>query len=150
MVSKVKIRLANPCDAPELKLLNDMLNGMDLSTVESVEDSIKSNKNEIVAVAEFDGKIIGQCCGQIIWSICYKIKYGEITEFFVHPDYRRQGIGKLLIEFVQNELVKIGITDFYLYSGASNETAHKFYRSAGFIGKQRMFFEKSIKREENK
>jgi hypothetical protein len=81
------IQLANNSDAPELKILNDIFNGKGCNTVEEIEESLQKNEQEIVCVAADGNKLVGFCCGQVLKSICYSYKYGEITELFVMEQY---------------------------------------------------------------
>lgn len=138
------VRLAKPSDARELKALNDALQRLECSSVDYIEEFIGKNRHEIIIVAEFEGKLIGFCCGQKFMSMCDEHDYAEITEIFVHPDYRRNGVGKQLIEYMNNEFKKIGVSRVQLMSGKTNETAHEFYRSVGFNGRWRMYFEKDV------
>jgi ribosomal protein S18 acetylase RimI-like enzyme len=55
-----------------------------------------------------------------------------ITEFFVLEEYRRQGIGRRLLEAAEAELSKRGITHFHLSTDESNAAALALYRSVGY------------------
>lgn len=47
----VQVRLAQVDDAPELKKLNDLFNGKDSATLETIKKSLDENNPEIVCVA---------------------------------------------------------------------------------------------------
>lgn len=58
---------------------------------------------------------------------------GEIWGFFVHPAYRKQGIGKkLLIECIKNAKVNSRIKLIYLGVTESSESAIDLYSKVGF------------------
>ena len=79
-------------------------------------------------VAEADGEIAG-CCG--IRNI---VGEGEITNVVVAQKFRRQGIGKALMEYMLKEAPKHGIGDCTLEVRVSNEAAIRLYESFGFRG----------------
>ena len=79
-------------------------------------------------VAEVDGEIAG-CCG--IRNI---VGEGEITNVVVAQKFRRQGIGKALMEYMLKEAPKHGIGDCTLEVRVSNEAAIRLYESFGFRG----------------
>lgn len=81
---------------------------------------IESAFNKIILV-ELNGDILGYCAytdeGDVI----------HIKNIAVHPDYRKRGIGSLLI----NEVKKLK-KDIYLEVMEDNTIAIKFYESLGF------------------
>ena len=128
----IKYRLARSSDAPELHRLNELFNGEGCNTLGAIEESLKSNEQEIVCVASDGKKLAGFCCGQIFKSICYSVSYAEITEIFILAEYRRQGIGRQLMMFMESEFKKSGIDNFQVFTGKSNTAAQAFYRSMGY------------------
>jgi ribosomal protein S18 acetylase RimI-like enzyme len=51
-----------------------------------------------------------------------------------HPDYRKIGLGKILIYEGLKRAMKYNPTLFYIDSAANNPAANKFYNSVGFTG----------------
>ncbi len=77
-------------------------------------------------VAEYENKIIG--CGG--WAIdTSESQKAEIRGFFVHPDYARRGVAKLLLTTCENECLHKGIQTLYLTATLSGEP---FYKKCGF------------------
>ena len=132
----MEVRLAVPADAPALKKLNDLFNGEGSNTAQAIEKSLAENTQEIVCVAIENSagadKYVGFCCGQIIKSMCYSILYGDITEFFVLEEYRRQDVGKRLIEQIEAEFHKRGVNHLHHFVGSSNAAAQAVFHSLGY------------------
>lgn len=91
-------------------------------------------------VAEVDGRIAG-CCG--IRNI---VGEGEITNVVVAGKYRRQGIGRLMLEHMLKEAKTLGIGDCTLEVRVSNTPAISLYESLGFRGEgiRSRFYEKPV------
>ena len=103
----IQTRLAQVSDAPELKKLNDLVNGVWGNTVEAIKKSLEVNNQEIICVAveigDDSNNLIGFCSGQIIKSACYSINYGDIIEFFIIEEYRYADICKQLVRQMEME-----------------------------------------------
>jgi ribosomal-protein-alanine N-acetyltransferase len=57
----------------------------------------------------------------------------HVTTFAVHPDWRRQGIGRQLLVNLVEMSVAIGARRMTLEVRASNASAQELYRSFGFV-----------------
>lgn len=60
-------------------------------------------------------------------------KYLEIDNFIVHPDYRKNGIGKLLTNFIDERAKELNCTCVVLDAFTGNFEAHKFYYNQGYV-----------------
>ena len=58
---------------------------------------------------------------------------GYIYHTAVHPDYRKKGIAKQLVDAAMNELLALGIIKVALVVFDRNETGNAFWESQGFI-----------------
>ncbi|MGI5898964.1 MAG: GNAT family N-acetyltransferase [Christensenellales bacterium] len=141
----MSFRLAKPMDAPQLKRLNDLFNGEGCNSAENIAKSLEQCGGEIVCVAEKEGELIGFCCGHIYLSMCYEKKLGEITEMFVCPEHRRSGAGKGMMNFMENELRKMGAASVRLLTGADNLSAQAFYLSCGYVQDDELLMKKRLK-----
>jgi len=139
-----QIRLAQVSDASELKRLNDLHNGEDCNSLESIEESLKDNPHELVCVAAGDDRLYGFCCGQICKSMCYPFFHAEITDLYVSDECRRQGVGKKLVEFMENELTERGVRHFHILTFKDNASAQALYCSCGFSVIPEMLLEKNV------
>ena len=59
---------------------------------------------------------------------------GHVTNVAVHPDFRQQGIGRRLMEFVIEFCRRHGSTRMTLEVRVSNFVAQRLYRDLGFVG----------------
>ena len=73
----------------------------------------------------------GNGSGQrVIGFICFRnvIEESELLDIAVHPDYRRRGIGKKLMQFYIDFSRRRGIHTLYLEVNASNQSAIQLYQ----------------------
>ncbi|MFW9958260.1 MAG: GNAT family N-acetyltransferase [Candidatus Odinarchaeota archaeon] len=83
--------------------------------------------NEII-LAELDGKIIGYVRLEYLWST---IPY--IAVIFVVDDYRHEGIGQMLLQFLTEQLKNLGHDELYSSSQVNEPEAQAWHRGSGFI-----------------
>ena len=87
--------------------------------------------NQLVAVAELDGEIIGEVevlfSEEPIGGELRRIAHVDVIE--VHPDYRGRGIGRALIEFVEEIARERKVQ---LLTVQPDEDARGFYERLGF------------------
>ena len=73
-------------------------------------------------VVEYKRKIVGCCAFSISWE-----DLSEIKSLAVTPGYRRQGLGKKLVEVCQDEAKKLGIKKVFVLTYIP-----KFFKKLGF------------------
>ncbi len=81
---------------------------------------------DLFLVAEADGKIVGTVIGG------FDGRRGLLYHLAVEADYRKQGIGSLLMDEVERRLKAKGCLKCYLMVTAENENAMRFYESLGW------------------
>lgn len=130
----VKIRFASPADAPALMRLNTDFNGPGTQTAEGMAASLSTSSPELVLVAQQEGtgELLGFCCCLIKCSLCYGEPSGEVTEFYIDPLYRRQGIGRALLAEAVNQCRARGAQEITLLTGGDNLPAQALYTAGGF------------------
>ena len=101
------------------------LNNLDDSK-EGIEKFIQRNP-ETCLVAEKDSAIIG------VIMVGNDGRRGYIYHTAVHPDYRKQGIAKRLVDDAMNELLELGINKVALVVFDRNKTGNAFWESQGFV-----------------
>jgi GNAT superfamily N-acetyltransferase len=83
-------------------------------------------------VAEYDGDLIGMACLRLLPCLCDLRPYAELTELLVHPEHRRRGAGRALIERIEHEARAQGAAELVLMTAWRNSEAHAFYHALGY------------------
>lgn len=94
----------------------------------------------VYLVCELDGKIAGYCG---LWTV---LGEGNITNMAVSPDYRKQGIGELLMCKMEEAAKEQAVNTFFLEVRQSNEPAINLYKKMGYeqIGIRKRFYERPV------
>ncbi|RMG38670.1 MAG: ribosomal-protein-alanine N-acetyltransferase [Methanobacteriota archaeon] len=93
-------------------------------------------------VAELDSQVIGYIITRIEKQSLFSFKRGHfprahIISVAVHPDYRRQGIGRDMMEFILQKISQIkGLKEIILEVRVSNYPAIRLYEKFGFYVKE--------------
>ena len=105
---------------------------------------------EDVVIAEWNGKRVGYVRLEYLWSI---VPY--ISLIRVLPEYRRQGVGKALLRFIETFLRDAGHEVLYSSSQADEPEPQAWHRHVGFVecgfiasindGIGEIFFRKSLR-----
>jgi ribosomal-protein-alanine N-acetyltransferase len=90
------------------------------------EQELKGNRLAHYVVARAGDRVVGFAG---IWMM---VDEAHITTFSVHPEWRRQQIGRQLLLSLVELSVTIGARRMTLEVRASNESAQSLYRSFGF------------------
>ena len=77
-------------------------------------------------VAEQNGEILGYC------GFIFVLEEAEIPNICVKVSARKQGIGKQMLNFLEEEAKKLGITILYLEVRQTNQAARSLYTLLGF------------------
>ncbi len=81
----------------------------------------------IVAVDEKKDKVIAYV------GVWLTLDFGDITNIAVHPDYRREGLGKRLLSTIVDICKEREIERVCLEVKETNDSAIEFYKNAGFL-----------------
>jgi GNAT superfamily N-acetyltransferase len=85
-----------------------------------------------IYVARDAGKVIAMAALHFTTSTAEGGKAAWLEDCIVRPDYRRQGIGKSLLEYVVAQARAEGALRVMLLTDADNERAQALYRKTGF------------------
>lgn len=77
----------------------------------------------------------------------YTKPYVSILTLFVDKKYQRVGIGRHLTETLLKKLKKIGVKKVYVDTLTTNNKAHFFYKSLGFVEKETIFDSKVLEKQ---
>lgn len=93
---------------------------------EKIAGFIEMNPN-LCFVAEEDGEIVGSIMGG------FDGRRGHLYHLVVKTDHRKNGLGKKLVEAVDEELTSMGVHEVDLIAFASNITGNEFWEKRGFL-----------------
>jgi [ribosomal protein S18]-alanine N-acetyltransferase len=88
-------------------------------------------KYGIAKVSVFDGKLIGYSC------VNYVLHEAHILNLAVHQDFRKRGVGTILMHEIVRELKMKECVFMYLEVRVSNTGAQAFYERFGFTAESR-------------
>ncbi|MDF2674393.1 MAG: family acetyltransferase [Clostridiales bacterium] len=94
---------------------------------ETYEDVKKDIETKVVFVAQLDDLVVGSVRVEILPdSIAYLSRFG------VGLDYQSHGIGKELMNAVDNAMNQFGVTNLYLHTASRMLSLVRFYYGKGF------------------
>ena len=85
-----------------------------------------SNRSSRPFVYRLDGNIVGYMC---FWLV---LDEAHLMTIAVHPDRRGEGIGKVIMEHLEEVCLKEGLKKILLEVGRRNNIARALYRQRGF------------------
>lgn len=142
---EINIRKANIEDLKTIQDLNYMLFKLE---DENWDDSLnvdwpyeKAGKdyfkdtieNDIMLVAEADNKIVGYLAGYICNSSFNRIKLAELDNMLVLEEYRKYGIGTLLINEFKSIVKEHEVESIKVTASYKNRKAIEFYIKNEFV-----------------
>ena len=132
----VKIRAMQDEDVERISCLEEETFSMPWSRESFL--SMIHNENARYYVAEQDGLVVGGC------GVLMAADEGNITNVVVDKNYRNQGIGTQMLQYLIEEGEKDGLSSFTLEVRVSNAQAIHVYEKLGFFseGIRPDFYEK--------
>jgi diamine N-acetyltransferase len=98
--------------------------------------ALLQDPNSVVAVAEMDGRIVGHIYGEIVRRAENAFNWPQahmyIHQIGVEEGVYRQGVGRTLVEFVQEQTLKLGLTEMRVDHWAFNARAASFFDACEF------------------
>jgi ribosomal protein S18 acetylase RimI-like enzyme len=93
----------------------------------------EEDENQIL-IAELDGKLVGYTLfqKQSEYPLTTSANWASINDLYVHPSYRREGIGTKIMKQALKHLKTKGITYVRINVNVENQAAINLYRKFGF------------------
>ena len=95
--------------------------------------TLEEDPNQVIVAADA-GKLIGYAMFQSEIKTLLEVshKVGDITDLYVKPIYRRQGVARQLLQSCVGRIKSRGVTDLQLRVWCMNKGAIALYRQLGF------------------
>lgn len=94
---------------------------------ESYEDLKKDLETKLVLVAILDGKVAGSVRVQMNSD-----KTAYLSRLGVRVEFQNNGVGKILLNAVDNYMMKLGVKNLYLHTASRLFSLVRFYYGRGF------------------
>ena len=95
-------------------------------------------QRELFLILEKNGEILGSVMGG------YDGHRGSVNYLGIHPDHKNEGLGKLLMNRIEEELIKMGCPKIDLMVRNSNLDVQEFYRVIGYEEQEVLVFGKRL------
>lgn len=139
------IREIKDSDFPQLMELYTHLHEKDIpekdERVSAVWESILSDKNHHIIIAEAEGRIISSCVCVIIPNLTRNQRpYAFVENVVTHADYRGKGIATACLDYARDIAKNENCYKLMLLTGSKNENTLNFYRRAGYNSEDKTAF----------
>lgn len=126
------VRMATIADAQAIAGLNEAFNGVATAPVVMAQRMAAASQVERIFLAEIGGVAVGFASLWVFPVACFAEPYAEVSELYVHEDYRRRGIGRALLTYAIQVARAAGARELRLVTGFRNTAAQRLYSSLGF------------------
>ncbi|QXM06533.1 GNAT family N-acetyltransferase [Crassaminicella indica] len=107
-------------------------------------EAIASPEHIMIIVAEIDKEVVGFANTWTVYSIWSRGKALTVDDLYVLPSYRRNGIGKKIMNYIIEYAENNDYKRVQLHAEIDNEKAHNLYRGLGFSQEEMLFFMKKL------
>lgn len=127
------LRLCEPTDSFNIWKINceDLGYEVSLDLCESQLKKVLTNPEHCIFVYECDNQVVGYVHAQR-YEVTYAAPLVNVLALAVKEEYRRNGIGGLLLLMVEDWARDLGAEGVRLNSGENRTTAHAFYEAWGY------------------
>lgn len=129
----VRIRLAQEADLPGMEWGGEFAHFRRL--YKQHYQNSRSGNTLIWVAEDEDGDIVGQVFLSLLSSqseLADGIHRAYLFSFRLKPDYRNQGLGGHILEFIEGFLIKRGFDTLRINVARDNELARRMYEKHGF------------------
>ena len=144
----ILIRKAQPVDAETITRFQKAM-ALETENLELDEARVTKGVNAVFSdstrgeyfVAENDGRVIASLMITYEWSDWRNAWVWWFQSVYVTPEYRRNGVFRMMYAFVKEESIKSGAAGLRLYVESANVRAQKTYEAMGMDGSHYRTFE---------
>jgi GNAT superfamily N-acetyltransferase len=132
--------ICRPMERGDVALLNHLgrVTGhiLEPDYFETTWQEVAQNKRQVIC-AHAAGQIVGYAHLNFhpLYQPFQRLGIPELQDLYVHPDYRRQGLGRLIIDHVESLARQNGYTELGIGVGITADfgSAQRLYTKCGFI-----------------
>lgn len=138
------IRRATPADARAIAALyQELFPDPSINVLSAHIQTLSDSPHTFLLIAETNGIP----CGTALLNLCQDVMYGNqpfgvIENIVVTGSLRGLGIGRLLLTEIQRLALAHDCSKLMLFSNATRESAHAFFRRHGFSSDRKLAFVK--------
>lgn len=128
----VVVRIATEADGAELARLNAAFNDVYEPPETVCARLTDPGQVEIALIAKDGARGVGFAGLRVVPALFYKAPSAELTELYVEPAARRQGVGRRLVALALEIARDRGARELRVLTSPDNEAGRALYRSMGF------------------
>jgi ribosomal protein S18 acetylase RimI-like enzyme len=132
MDEAIVFRVAKPGDAPELARLNAAFNDVYEPPEATRARLLDPACVETPLIALAGVRAVAFAALRVVPCVFYEGVHAELTELYVEPGWRRQGIARQLIMMAEELALERGAGELHILTGTDNAPALELYRSLGY------------------
>jgi GNAT superfamily N-acetyltransferase len=142
----MEIRAIKPSELNMLLELYRYLHGIDdplpnENVVNEIWQQIQNNDRHLILGVFENENLLSSCVLNIIPNLTRGCRpYALIENVITHPDYRRQGFGRAIMQQAINYAIEQDCYKVMLLTGRKSESIHSFYEAAGFNRNEKQAF----------
>lgn len=145
------IRKAEPRDAAAIEALYRQLvpENRDIRVDPARIEAIPADPHNRLLVVEIDNQVQGTAFLTICLDPMFGFQsYGVVENFVVLSSQQARGLGRMLMNGVEQEARQANCTKLMLLSSAFRTAAHQFFTHLGFDGEKKRGFVKYLNRDQ--
>lgn len=135
-MSEIVIREATEADSATLARMFEVFNA-DYRAITIAPEQMAARLRacagvETTLLAERGGAPAGFVCLRVVPFMSDDTPYAEVSDLFVQPDQRRQGVGTALLRAAHALARQRGAAEVVILTGDDNDDAQALYRRCGY------------------
>ena len=137
MHAQIRIRPAEPADSAELLSLIHwaMRTYAEASGIPGQVDALREGESDLISQIEQHKVLVAEHRGSLIGTVRLvhlDNQRAYFSRFAVHPHLQKSGVGRLLYQAAETQLIEQGYQTVELHTALTNQPLVNFYQSRGF------------------